>query len=203
MHVSRVRASAPEPTLRMRVWTGALFFVSYAFYAQRIKELNAQGSYPERRRATTWFKSTALGNKCAMITKKLRFTTGLLASALLWGGCSHAQTALSPIVGSWEVNGSPPSSDANSPQFTTLKFKSDGSLIASYVATNRTLSHIGQSSPQTKQEEDSYTVGEGSTLHIVEGSRALDYTYDIRDDKLLLTPKDETNAVVYVRVPKP
>jgi len=138
-----------------------------------------------------------------MITKKFRFTTGLLASALLFGGCSHAQTALSPIVGSWEVNGSPPSSDANFPQFTTLKFKSDGSLIASYVATSGTLSHIGQSAPQTKQEEDSYTVGEGSTLHIVEGSRALDYAYDIRDDKLLLTPKDETNAVVFVRVTKP
>jgi hypothetical protein len=138
-----------------------------------------------------------------MVIKKFRFTTGLAVFSLLSAGCSHAQTALSPIVGSWEINGSAPPAAANFPQFTTLRFKSDGTLVASYVATNGALSHVGQSSPQTKQEEDSYSLGEASTIHIVEGSRALDYTYDLHDDKLFLTPKNEENAVVYVRVPKP
>jgi hypothetical protein len=139
-----------------------------------------------------------------MVTKQHRFTTGLVASALfLCAGCSHAETALSPIVGSWQINGSASSSAANFPQFTRLKFKSDGSLMASYVATNGAISHLGQSSPAIKQEEDSYTLGEASTVHVVEGSRALDYTYDIHDDKLFLTPKNEENAIVYVRVPNP
>lgn len=137
-----------------------------------------------------------------MVTKQLRFMSGLAASILLFGGCNHAQTALSPIVGSWQINGSTQSSAANFPQFTRLKFKSDGSLTASYIATNGAI-RLGPSSPEIKQEEDSYTLGEASTLHVVEGSRALDYTFDIHDDKLFLTPKNEENAIVYVRVPTP
>ena len=48
-----------------------------------------------------------------------------------------------------------------------------------------------------KSEHDSYTLDGKSHLSIVEGSRSLDYTWDVRDGKLFLTPKGADDAVVY------
>lgn len=138
-----------------------------------------------------------------MFTHQFRFALGFVASALICTACNHASTELSPLVGSSRINGNVPTPSANFPQFTSLTFQHDGVLDASYVAANGALGHIVQSTPQIKQEKDSYTLGDGSTLHIIEGSRALNYMYDIHDGKLFLTPTDGNNALVYVRVPDP
>jgi hypothetical protein len=137
-----------------------------------------------------------------MFIKNVSFALGLTALAWACAGCSHAETALSPIVGTWKINGDTPAPSANLPQFTTLAFKSDGSLEASYVAATGALGHIVNSSPQIKHEHDTYTI-KNSSVHIIEGSRALDYAYEIHDDRLLLTPTNDDTAVVYVRVASP
>jgi hypothetical protein len=115
--------------------------------------------------------------------------------------CSHStvKRALSPVIGSWQINGAVPAPEADLPQFTSLTFHTDGNLDADYVAAAGALAHVVQASPQIKHERDSYSLVGNSTLRIVEGSRALSYTYDIHDGKLFLTPANGDGAIVYRR----
>ncbi len=136
-----------------------------------------------------------------MMTNKLRLAFGMGSLIFAFAGCSHANTDFSPLVGTWRINGSVPAPSADVPQFTVLTFKSDGALDASYVVAKGAIGHIVQSSPQIKQERDTYTLAEPSTLHILEGSRSLDFTYEVHDDHLTLTPSSGGDAVVYVKSP--
>ena len=86
---------------------------------------------------------------------------------------------------------------ANLPQFVRLTFSADGKLAASYVAAGGALAKVINTPSKLKSEHDSYTLDGKSHLSIVEGSRSLDYTWDVRDGKLFLTPKGADDAVVY------
>lgn len=110
---------------------------------------------------------------------------------------SEAKNAVSPIVGAWELNGSAPAPKANLPQFVKLDFKADGKLDASYVAAGGALAHVVDTPTKLKQENDSYTLGDDKSLKIIEGSRSLDYTYEVNDGKLLLTPSGDSTAIVF------
>ncbi len=110
---------------------------------------------------------------------------------------SEAKNAVSPIVGSWELNGSAPAPKANTPQFVKLDFKANGKLEASYVAAGGALAHVIDTPTKLKTEHDSYTLGENTSLSIIEGSRSLDYTYEVNDGKLMLTPEGASDAVVF------
>ena len=137
-----------------------------------------------------------------------RAAIALAAGALLCSGCSaaketaskagaDAKNAVSPIVGSWQINGDTPAPKANLPQFVRLAFLPNGKLEASYVAAGGALASVIKTPSKLKTEHDSYTLGDGKSLSIVEGSRALDYTWDARDGKLFLTAKGDDTATVY------
>ncbi len=110
---------------------------------------------------------------------------------------ADVRNAVSPIVGAWQINGDAPPPKANLPQFVRLRFTADGKLEASYVAAGGALASVINTPSKLKSEHDSYTLGEGETLSIIEGSRALDYTYAVRDGKLFLTAKGDDTATVY------
>lgn len=142
----------------------------------------------------------------------MRNSTTLVAALLaaVLAGCSSAQqtaskassdakNAVSPIVGRWELNGSAPAPKANLPQFVRLHFTADGKLDASYVAAGGALAHVIDTPSKLKTEQDTYTLGSGDALTIVEGSRALSYAYRIDGGKLLLTPPGATDAIVFVK----
>ena len=124
-----------------------------------------------------------------------------LCSTLL-AGChsSAAQRAVSPLIGLWQVNGPLPEPDANLPRFTQLTFRRNGTLDASYVAAGGALAGLVKSASQVRQEQDSYTLVGKHHLRIIEGSRSLEFRYDVRDGKLFLTWPNADSATVYARV---
>ena len=107
------------------------------------------------------------------------------------------QRAVSPVIGIWQINGSLPPPDANFPRFTQLTFRRDGTLEASYVAAGGVLATVVKSSPQVRQEHDSYTLVGEHHLRIIEGSRALEYRYDVRDGRLFLSGTESGTTMVY------
>lgn len=139
-----------------------------------------------------------------------------LATALLLAagvvGCSEkhateasdsAQRAVSPLVGSWHIAGEAPGSSGKLPNFTKLRFEQDGALAASYVAGATNVKSLAGGTGGTKDENDTYTIVPPKTVRITEGSRALDYTFDVHDEKLYLTPPGETAATVFAKVSAP
>ncbi len=147
----------------------------------------------------------SFGNGDGMRTLRISL---LLAAVSALAACSSARqtaskagadakNAVSPIVGSWELNGSAPAPKANEPQFVKLDFKANGKLEASYVAAGGALAHVIDTPTKLKTEHDSYTLGDENSLSIIEGSRSLDYTYDVSDGKLQLTPEGASDAVVF------
>ena len=132
----------------------------------------------------------------------------LAAAVALLAGCGHAKqtasktdaeakNAISPIVGSWTINGDVPPPQANLPQFVRLKFSAGGKLDASYVAAGGALAKVINTPSKLKSERDSYTLDENQHVSIVEGSRSLDYTWHVTDGKLFLTAKGADEATVY------
>lgn len=112
-------------------------------------------------------------------------------------GAANVKNAVSPVVGSWTINGDVPAPKPNLPQFVRLHFSADGKLDASYVAAGGALAGVVNTPTKLKNEHDSYTLGDEKTLSIIEGSRSLDFSYDVRDGKLFLTPKGQSEAMVY------
>jgi len=112
---------------------------------------------------------------------------------------AEAKNAVSPIVGAWTINGDIPPPKANLPQFVRLDFQANGKLDASYVAAGGALAGVVNTTPKTKSERDSYTLDGSDHLSLIEGSRALDFTYAVRDRKLFLTRNDGSVATVYQR----
>lgn len=143
-----------------------------------------------------------------MRASSLVLSASLLLFAAALSACSAAQqaaskagadakNAVSPIVGSWKLNGDTPPPRPNLPQFVRLDFKPDGRLEASYVAAGGALAAVLNTPSKLKTEHDSYTLDDGKHLSIVEGSRSLDYTYDVRDGKLFMTSNGDSTATVY------
>ena len=125
----------------------------------------------------------------------------LCASTLL-AGChsSAAQRAVSPLIGTWRINGAVPQPQPDMPQFTQLTFRRDGTLDASYVAAGGALAGVIKSAPKVRQEQDSYTPIGKRRVRIIEGSRSLSYSYDVRDEKLFLRSPDSDTPTVFVKV---
>ncbi len=130
------------------------------------------------------------------------------ALATLVVGCNSAQqtasktaarvaNAVSPIAGTWKIAGDTPPPKANLPQFVILDFQADGKLEASYVAAGGALAKVIDTPSKLKSEHDTYMLAEGNRLSIIEGSRSLDYTYDVRDGKLFLKAPDDATETVY------
>ena len=112
---------------------------------------------------------------------------------------AEAKNAVSPIEGAWMINGAIPPPKANLPQFVRLDFRTNGKLVASYVAAGGALAGIMATTPKTKSEVDSYTLDGPDKVSIIEGARALQFTYAVRDAKLFLTASGESAATVYQR----
>jgi hypothetical protein len=108
---------------------------------------------------------------------------------------AEAENAVSPIVGRWRINGDEPAPQPSLPQFVSLDFETDGTLDASYVAAGGALAGIVKTDPKVKSERDSYALSGSNGLRIVEGSRALSFTYEVRAGKLFLTPPGESQAI--------
>jgi len=121
---------------------------------------------------------------------------------VLLAGChsSAMQRAVSPLIGTWQINGSMPQPDADLPRFTQLTFRRNGTLDASYVAAGGLLASVVKSNSQVRQEQDSYTLVGAHHVRIIEGSRALDYRYEVRDGKLFFTGPNADEATVFARV---
>jgi hypothetical protein len=142
-----------------------------------------------------------------MITRSLRtifVAAALLGTATSLTGC-HSQAVkrdLSPILGRWTIQGNVPEPDANMPRFTHLNFVHDGTLHATYVQASGALAGIIKSAPKMAQEDDTFTLVGQHQLRVIEGSRALEYHYDVRDDKLFMRPADAPTgeSTVFVRV---
>lgn len=132
----------------------------------------------------------------------LRWLSATVLATTLLTGChsSEAKRAVSPLIGTWQINGAMPEPDANLPRFTQFTFRRDGKLEASYVAAGGALANVVKSSSQVRQENDSYTLVGKRHIRIIEGSRSLDYTYDVRDGKLFLTGPGSDKPVVYAPV---
>ncbi len=122
--------------------------------------------------------------------------------------CTHAEhevesakRAVSPLVGTWVINADTAgkSPHAGYPQFTALHFEAGGTLRASYAASPTGLGTVTGGKATTKDETDHWSLSDGKTLRIVEGSRELSYAVEVRDRELLLTPSGTDTAVVYAR----
>lgn len=118
--------------------------------------------------------------------------------------CSEHQTktaerSVSPLIGTWTRSGNTSDSGSNRPEFTKLTFQSDGSLKAQYADSGGALSTIAGSKPKIKNEGDTYTTSDDSTLHIAEGSRTLDYTYHVADGKLSLTASGSSDSSEFTK----
>lgn len=109
----------------------------------------------------------------------------------------HAERAVSPLVGTWVRDGDTPAPDPNNPQFTKLTFADDGSLAAEYVAAGGALAGMIKKAPKVQNESDTYTLISGKRVKIVEGSNSREYTYDVHDGKLYLTPPSGSQAVTF------
>jgi len=122
-------------------------------------------------------------------------------SAILLSGChsTAVQRAVSPLIGAWQINGSQPEPDPNLPRFVRLSFHRDGALEASYVTASGALAGLVKANPEVRQEHDTYTLLGAHGLRIIEGSRALDYRYEVRDDKLFLTGSGTDGTAVFAR----
>ena len=132
----------------------------------------------------------------------LKMLLGASVVAAFLSGChsSAVQRALSPLIGTWQINGSLPEPDANMPRFTQFTFRRDGTLDASYVAAAGLLGSVVKSSSSVRQEHDSYSLSGEHRLRIIEGARSLDFHYEVRDEKLFLTWPQADTATVYARV---
>jgi hypothetical protein len=124
------------------------------------------------------------------------------AGAIVLSGChsTAAQRAVSPLIGAWQINGTQPQPDPNLPRFTRLRFERDGALDASYVTAGGALAGLVKSNPEVREERDTYTLVGAHGLRIIEGSRALDYRYEVRDDKLFLTGGGTDGTAVFAHV---
>lgn len=124
-----------------------------------------------------------------------------LFGAILLSGCHSTamQRAVSPLIGAWQINGSQPQPDADFPRFTRLRFDRDGTLEASYVTASGALAGLVKANPEVRQESDTYTLVGAHGLRVIEGSRALDYRYEVRDDKLFLTGSGTDGTAVFER----
>jgi len=131
-----------------------------------------------------------------------------LAFAALLAGCSEksasettdsAQRTVSPLIGAWSVAGDPPAASGARPSFTKLRFEADGTLEASYVAAGTSVKRVASGASAVKDENDSYTIVPPKRVRITEGTRALEYTYDVHDDKLYLTPAGGDAATVFAK----
>jgi hypothetical protein len=133
---------------------------------------------------------------------KRTFFSCIALGAMTLAGChsSAVQRAVSPLMGTWQINGSVPEPDANLPRFTQLSFRRDGTLDASYVAAGGALASVVKSSSQVRSEHDSYTLVGKRHVRIIEGSRSLNYHYEIRDDKLFLTGPGSDTAMVFAKI---
>jgi hypothetical protein len=129
------------------------------------------------------------------------FGAAVLACTLLTAcHSSTAQRAVSPLIGTWQINGAMPEPDANMPRFTQFTFRRDGTLDASYVAAGGALASVVKSSSQVRQEHNTYTLVGKRHLRIIEGSRSLEYTYEVRDGKLFLSGPGSDTPTVYAPV---
>jgi hypothetical protein len=130
---------------------------------------------------------------------KLCAATVLSLSTFLIGCNSQSVSRnLSPVIGNWQIQGDTPAADANMPRFTALHFRRDGSLDARYVVASGALGGIIKSASKQAQETDSYVLVGKTHLRIIEGSRALEYTYDVHDGKLFIKSQDSNESTVYV-----
>lgn len=114
-----------------------------------------------------------------------------------------AKRAASPLVGTWVINADTAGKSPREgyPEFTALHFEAGGTLEASYAASPTGIGAVTGGKSTTKDETDHWSVSNGKTLRIVEGSRELSYTLEVRDQELLLTPSEADTPVVYARKP--
>lgn len=132
-------------------------------------------------------------------TNPMRTAFAFSLVALTACNSTSVQRAGSPLIGTWQINAHIPPPAANLPRFTELTFDADGKLDASYVAAAGALTNVITPSSQIRREHDTYSLVGHSTLRVIEGSRALDYTYEVRDRKLFLTPPNGGDTLVYAQ----
>lgn len=127
-----------------------------------------------------------------------------LSLSIAFAGCTeHAQKtaerSVSPLVGTWTLDGDVPKPDPKVPQFTKLTFAPDGSLAAEYVAAGGALAGVIAKAPKIKKEDDTYVTPDHSTVRIAEGSSHREYTFRVSEAKLYLTPSGASDAAVFTK----
>jgi hypothetical protein len=131
-----------------------------------------------------------------------RILAALLSAAAI-GACSEhtektAERTVSPLIGTWTRDGDTrKGSNTGGPQFTKLTFAPNGALKASYVAGG--IGTLIGSSPSVKDENDTYSTSDASTLSIAEGTTHRYYSYRVGGTKLYLTPPGGGDAAVFTK----
>ncbi len=124
-------------------------------------------------------------------------TAALALSGLSACHSSALQRQISPLMGAWQINGDAPAPDPNYPRFTALTFHRDGTLDATYVAAAGALAGVVKMNQKMAQEHDTFTLLRHHRVRVVEGSRSLDYSYQVNDGKLYLRSSSDGTPTVF------